>query len=522
MIKRIVHLWYRLFNDNNEKQFIKHNIEVFSSLKINSEKKILVEFTPLQHCVLSWSYIANILASQKNASIYTYGPVEKIPSLSLMKIYKSFNVQGYISEKISKEEYKEVYKDAINIYHTLNNKKQLQQLKYKKYGIGQDVYETYLINGHPTVDLNDQKLFNFLLQAMIKVHYWDRYFGTNDVSAVIVSHDCYLGNIIRRVANKYNVDVYQVTTSWGVKLFEGYNSGTNFKYYHKLYEQLSPQKQNSIKEWAKKQLARRFSGEVGVDMSYSHKSSFGPVSDIKVLKKTNNIKVLICTHCFFDNPYAYGTNILFTDFYEWLVFLGEMSNKTEYDWYLKCHPDYRPGTKETLQRIISMYPKIKMLPETVPHQQLIEEGIRYVFTVYGTVGCEYPLLGAQVINAGNNPHIAYDFNWHPKTIKEYENMILNLPNIRKKINIEDVYEFYGIHHQYAMYASKNRAKDDLLFYSEQDMMSKLGKLVYSSKMYKYFLDEFDDNRHQDIVNNFKQLLKRMNDYRDDVLVKEWI
>ena len=49
----------------------------------------------------------------------------------------------------------------------------------------------------------------------------------------------------------------------------------------------------------------------------------------------------------------------------------------------------------------------------------------------------------------------------------------------------------------------------------------LGLFLLNKKMYKYFLDEFDDNRHQDIVNNFKQLLRRMNEYHDDILVKEW-
>ena len=69
-----------------------------------------------------------------------------------------------------------------------------------------------------------------------------------------------------------------------------------------------------------------------------------------------------------------------------------------------------------------------MIPEETSHHQLIREGIKFVFTVYGTVGCEYPLIGAQVINAGNNPHIAYNFNWHPTSIKEHENLVLRLPS----------------------------------------------------------------------------------------------
>ena len=42
------------------------------------------------------------------------------------------------------------------------------------------------------------------------------------------------------------------------------------------------------------------------------------------IKNSNKTKVLICTHCFFDNPHGYG-GMIFLDFYEWLVFLGEIS-----------------------------------------------------------------------------------------------------------------------------------------------------------------------------------------------------
>ena len=50
----------------------------------------------------------------------------------------------------------------------------------------------------------------------------------------------------------------------------------------------------------------------------------------------DNIKVLICTHEFFDDPNSTG-GLLFPDFYEWLKYLAQISNKTNYDWYIKPH-----------------------------------------------------------------------------------------------------------------------------------------------------------------------------------------
>ena len=37
-------------------------------------------------------------------------------------------------------------------------------------------------------------------------------------------------------------------------------------------------------------------------------------------------KIIIATHCFFANPNAYG-NFLFKDFYDWLIFVGNIGAK---------------------------------------------------------------------------------------------------------------------------------------------------------------------------------------------------
>ena len=46
---------------------------------------------------------------------------------------------------------------------------------------------------------------------------------------------------------------------------------------------------------------------------------------------------LIAAHHFSDAPNVWG-EFLFVDFYEWVDFLGNLSNKLDYDWYIKLHP----------------------------------------------------------------------------------------------------------------------------------------------------------------------------------------
>ena len=521
LYKKIKQLPHRIFNDSREEDFIKHNKRVWRANKTVGQCQVLVEFNGLQHCIISWSYFSNFFARKYNARICSYAEKFSVFNRGLQRIYKSFNTEQFIQENLTEEDCEKLNRLFESARQTIQTKKELIDYEILGINIGQDIYEHYLMEMHPTVDFSDERLYVLLKKAIKKCLFWQSYLKHNDVCTIIISHDCYLGNIIRRVANSENIDVFQLTTSFGIKQDTGINCGSNFKYYHNLFMQLNEKKKVEIKSWAKKQLSRRFAGEIGVDMSYSKKSSFGAIKSADVLKHSNRLKVLICSHCFFDNPYCYGKDLLFTDFYEWLCFLGRMSECTDYEWYLKIHPDYRPGTKETLAKILSRFPKIVIVPEDTSHIQLVQEGIKYVFTVYGTVGCEYPLMGVPVINAGNNPHIAYDFCYHPKTVEEYKQLILNLPTLHKEINKEDIYEFYGIHHQYGDYFSINRKMDDMIFQSDEKMREVLKDKVYTSAMYKYFLDEFSEERHMEIMSNVEKYYEKMNAYEDGKLVAEW-
>ena len=79
----------------------------------------------------------------------------------------------------------------------------------------------------------------------------------------------------------------------------------------------------------------------------------------KIIKRQlnyNKKKIIVATHCFFDNPNAYG-NFLFNDFYDWLIFIGKIGEKLKknYEIYIKPHRDYLPGTIEALNEIKKIY-----------------------------------------------------------------------------------------------------------------------------------------------------------------------
>jgi hypothetical protein len=158
------------------------------------------------------------------------------------------------------------------------------------------------------------------------------------------------------------------------------------------------------------------------------------------------LKVLIATHDFFDSPHSYGDNF-YPDFYDWLSRLGEISEQTDYEWFLKTHRDSIADDTKIIRELTTKYPKISVVEKDTSHHELIEFGINVALTVYGTIGMEYPALGIPVINASkNNPHQNYSFSVTPETREHYEHMLFNLDQISKPSDLRSIYEYYYMAH----------------------------------------------------------------------------
>ena len=127
-----------------------------------------------------------------------------------------------------------------------------------------------------------------------------------------------------------------------------------------------------------------------------------------------------------------------------MKFIGELSNKTDYEWYIKTHPGIDIIDKKTINDLVSRYKKIILIPDTTSHNQLIEEGINIVLTVHGSIAIEYAAKNITVVNASlNNPHISYDFNIHPKSKEELKDIIFNLNSyVNNNLYSDDIYKCY--------------------------------------------------------------------------------
>ena len=493
----------------NVKRIISHNKKVWSDYKnSNAESIILFDYYPLAETELARSYLLNILAKKFNARIVSYSVNKKIRCRIWDRIYHSYNVESHLNFKLSRWQKKESHLIYAKITPTIQTKQDLFDLHIHDVWIGVDVYEEYLMrHTKPTVDITDKRLMIILKEAIDMLVFFIDYLKNNNVKAIDSSH---LGvrlksNLIPKIAGQlFNIPYYTAHSRSLVFLPKphlfGKEEGRKFSNYHKNFLKLPEKKQAYGIAWAKGRIEKRLSGEVGVDMAYSTKSAFSKASNsTSLVKRSDKTKVLVCAHEFYDSPNCYG-DLLFMDFYEWLLYLAEISANTDYDWYIKTHPDVLPLTEKVIQKFVKDNNMFTIVPANTSFHQLAKDGISHILTCYGSVGHECPLLGMTVINAGNNPHMAYDFNYHPKSLEEYENLLLNLSVVNKKINIDDIYEFYYMH-----YNAVGIISDDWFFASHEKMLLDLTESErIGFEIFPYFLKALTPEKHQKIISTMQR------------------
>jgi hypothetical protein len=361
---------------------------------------------------------------------------------------------------------------------------EFQQIEVEEIRIGDLIYDTYLSRFQVvTIDFTDSRLLYLVAEFLEYVQKIEKYFRENKVSAVCVSHSVYLYALPARVALKFNALVFQINAQNIFRITNEYiHSHTDTKDYPNEFKTLPVEIRNLGLVIAEKNLIRRFNGEIGVDMHYSTASAYEMRSGYgRVVSENNNVKILIAVHDFYDSPHSYGDHF-YPDFYLWLKALSRIAKESEYDWYIKTHPDVVGIGKEIIKTLAEENTKIKILNAEISHHELINQGIDFVLTVCGTIAMEYPALGKIAINASvNNPHAAYRFSITPENREEYEILLRNLKDLRLNSERTEIFEYYFMHNIYQL--------KSWIFPDYEEMLASLNgyRNSHSVKIFSYFI-----------------------------------
>lgn len=505
----------RIFLDQNEINFINHNKVVFNKSKDkNKSNKILIEITFMQSNHIALSHFQKVLSEIHSAEPVGYYPRFSLnlfrtfkvflAILKIKKIYQSFGINKFLNYNISNNKKNLAKKFSKKLIGEINSKIDLENLTIDGIWVGDLIYDEFLATHKvATVNLKSEKFKKLLYEFSIIFFYWKDLFSKGDIKALAISHASYFIGLPARIAIAFNIPVYQPTLQNIHYLSKGnIYAYSEFHTYKETFEKLEPEtKKKGILE-AKKRLKLVFEGETNVDQHYINYSAFHQKKNsIKLLSGKNPIKILIASHSFYDSPHGLGIN-LFPDFYEWLEFVGDLSNKTNYDWYIKTHPYVESRDSEIINDFVSRYKKINLIPNSTSHHHLIEEGINIVLTIYGSIALEYAAKNITVINASlNNPHISFDFNLHPKTKDEYKNIILDLKSyVKTNLFSDDVYKCY--------YMKYLHNKGNIFFKDYQSTIYQSGgyKSQFSSKFYKHWSNYYNQNVNLKLDNNIKEFI----------------
>lgn len=496
--------YYTYFLDKITKLFLVHNCKIwrkFNSIENNSDAEILFELNEMQSGIIASSYLANVLSKKYQAKLVGYYLSRSnwksffgLWPRAHEKVYSSFGMYKVLCTNLNIRQKKESRVLFAEVYSSLKTKRDIEYISVNGLLLGDLIYDSYLRKGHPTIDKKDKSFIASLRNSLDIYIFWKDYFDTHNIKAINVSHCVYNWAIPLRIAISKDIPAFQISSQFVYRLSKkNLFAFSEFSEFKKVFSVLPLDAQiNGLKQ-AKERIDLRFKGEVGVDMKYSTKSAYGDHKLERLLGKSQKVKILIALHCFFDSPHSYGHN-LFPDFFEWLDFLGKLTLKTDYDWYLKTHPDFLPGNMPIINDFLKKYPKFNLLPANSSHHQIIEEGINVALTTYGTIGFEYAALGIPVINASlNNPHIAYNFNIHPKSLEEYTEILHNLDRIDLKIDKNEVYEYYFMKHLYN--------SNGWLFDDYAQMENELGGYYgqFTSNIYQYLMKNFTITNHCDKI-----------------------
>ena len=500
------------------RKFIRLNKKIFSKrVSKKSNKIFLVEFNKFHNLHVVYSVFSNYYKKNYNCTLqgfFNYSllsaplkfnilnqlkwTIGNFINLKTFAIYRSFGVDKIFKPNVDEN----ILNSAENFYNKnffkIKKKEDVLKLEVKNILIGDLLYDTYLKSRIiPTINIFSEDFKNFFLDFLKLYFFWYYFFKTNNVCGVVASHGVYSYGLILRIAENKKIPCFVLNTNYLSRSKSKNYGGSiigDFTNYKNDFKYLKKNIQKKTFYKSKKILNQKFSGKTGVEvnMEYADVSSFSKNKKKNALSKSDKFKVLISTHDFFDAVHLFGKGF-FVDFYEWLIFLGKISAKTNYEWYIKNHPiyggkfkKYQIFTDQIVNNIIKIFPHIKLLPNNTSNKQLIYEGLGAVLTVYGSVAAEFPFFGIPVLNASKlNPHCSYSFSKTPNSRKEYEYHILNLSTLSVPTNAKkEIIEYHSMRHM---------VEENWLFGSYANMLKKIGGYhnLQTFSFYKYWLNYCD-------------------------------
>lgn len=459
--------WSTLRPDEEVRRFLDYNRRHWPQPRggAQSRRVVLLGFFTPAPSVFAFAHVANAFARRENARIAAYCFNHVRPPV-IERIYDSFGARVELSIDDAAPFETRAEEITREIWAGLKSKWDVMNIAIEGVIVGDLIYDSYLRHLlRPTVDLQDERLRHLIHKAALITLAAQAYFDAHEVAAVIPDHTVYVeSGIVARLAQARGIPVYLVTPSPLALIPVSPRVGDAPDYtrwpprrkphhdYHRLFEKLPPAQQEDGVARARAALAGRLSGQRD-DKVLPGMSAYAAAAGPRIMADTDEPRMLVLMHDFCDAAHVFQW-MLFPDFYEWISFLLGEAGKTKFRWYVKPHPNVAVRNKkdEVNQEIVAelraRFSNVTFLDPTTSNAQLVSEGVTAMFTMFGTSAHEFAYLGIPVVTAGDNPHTAYRFNFHPGTVEEYAALIARADRLQIEMSRPEIEEFYYMNYLY--------------------------------------------------------------------------
>ncbi len=503
----------------NVRAFIEYNRRTVDVAK--AENVILI---PIEGChdgtTIIYRYFVPYLAQKLNARVVGYirqggNRFESTIFPSVMDIYKSIGMEtvakqpetGYTNERIEA-----IYNEIISGIHSMDD---WNEISIDGLDCGVSFLRNYLRKYDLDFQPTNAAICECLVDTIKTVLFWKDYFKENRVASVILWDGVHNESFLRDIAIENSAKTYIIHPRGIHKAYFNHNFGENFPNLKLFYDSLSDREKEQGVEWAKQALQKILLGQNGAYLTYRNDNNvFHYKTGELELPQKQNVRVLICPHIFNEDQWCAGEQLCANNYLSWLLFLGEIIDATEYEWYIKLHPDETDRGNRLIEKFLKEHPKLTLLPARISPLDLKEAEFDYALTINGSIGHEYPLLGINVINAGNNPHMSFDFNITPSSKEEYREILMNISDYSALDNKEDIYKYYCL---YYMYYQRNdfsegiRSVFDYINFYKRDR---------ENTIYRAYLDNRNPGNEEKIWKMVKKVLDDMDGWQPGVFYKK--
>jgi hypothetical protein len=445
-------------------RYCRHAKKIFRPERLSSgPRKVLVCAFNDPLSVHAYAHLANALADRLDAGIAAVSFIDyRTPELD--GLFESFGAAPALNLDLEAEVREQAWRDADRTLELIDGDAgTLLALKRHGVTIGDLVHDTYMRRYYRvSVDFADEGLRATLRNAFVIADLTELYLRRHDTAALITNHLIFQFNgIPTRLAIQRGVPAFfpclepmglirlRLSPETENGSFEGW-PGVHHPYFDfkQMFEELSDEEQTLGLRLAKEELEGRLSGTPDPRVLPAGISAYGTSSGSRLLASTGRPRMIVLLNDFCDGPQGFRW-CLFRNFVEWITFTLREARRTPFDWYLKPHPwllsaspEQSKLNQEVMDWLRKEFPEMRFLDSHHSNRQILDEGVTAAFTIHGTVGHEFAYLGLPVVNAGDNYHIAFNFNKHPRSIDEYRQCIHEADRLDLHISKDEILAFY--------------------------------------------------------------------------------